>query len=115
MKKLGICMVLIFIVVGTPCFAQSNNDAQRIVGTWVQTGSSATWTYTFNSNGTFTYTDSYNNKYNFNGRYFISSGKIIIKIEQDSITMEYYISPDGKVLYISGGYRNAESGWYDKR
>jgi len=57
MKKSVICLALFFLFVGTICFAQSNNDAQRILGTWkCGTGDrDSFYTYTFNSNGTFVY------------------------------------------------------------
>jgi len=113
MKKLGICLVLILVVVGTPCFAQSNNDAQRIVGTWVKTEPSITYTYTFNPNGTFTYTDSRSNDYNRNGRYFVSNGKLIVRVEDGyTYIMDYYCSSDGKVLFLEKAF---SSGWFDKK
>ena len=120
MKKLGICLVLFFFVFGTSCFAQSSNDAQRIVGVW-RDGSR---TVTFNANGTYTYSGSGRGD-NDNGSYFVSGSNLIIKDQDcDREIYDYYLSSDGRrlVLNYRGGstgnnspYLTARYSWFEKQ
>jgi len=105
MKKFGICLILAFFVFGTSCFAQSNNDAQRIVGTWIH-GSGLS--YTFNSNGTWSYISSTGSSNN--GNYFFSGSKIILKLitSNDADVYDFYFSPNGRILVIG-------SAWFEKQ
>ena len=94
MKKLGICLIIL-ILVGTSCFAQSNNDAQRIVGTWKQ-GSN---TVTFNTNGTYAYTGGGGSD---NGNFAISGSDLIIKDKDGDVSIyNYYFSPNGRLLVLN--------------
>ena len=100
MKKFGICLVLVFIVIGSSCFAQSNNDAQRIVGTWVDQGGYDE--YVLNSNGTCSG--------RHNGRYFISGGKLIFST---NAIYDYYLSSDGRTLFLIDRYGSGT--WFNKQ
>ena len=108
MKKLG--LVLIIFTIGTLCFAQSNNPAQQIVGTWRGTYiDSDTSTFTFNSNGTFTATGWGNG----NGNYFISGSKLILSYRGlGAVVTDYYFSSDGRLLVFSV---NGYLGWFQKQ
>jgi len=112
MKKLGICLILFFSFLGTSCFAQSNNDAQRIVGTWVEANGSS---FTFNSNGTFSSISTINSDYNENGNYFISGSKIIFKIRTDVSIYDFYISQNGRILAINWSDSREDVFWYEKK
>jgi hypothetical protein len=82
--------------------AQSTDDTQRIVGTWV---SDVVGSYTFNVNGTVSST-----VYG-NGKYFISNSKLLLHFSR-TFAMEYYLSPDGRILVtVDGGTAR----WYGKR
>ena len=95
MKKTVIFVVLAMVVVGF-CAAQSANDAQRIVGTWV---SEEGYTFVFNANGTGTgsgFSDSYSS---LNGNFFWGvsiSGEIGIKITRGTFVRATYLSPDSR-------------------
>jgi hypothetical protein len=110
MKKVNLTklfFVVVFIgVVSTGIYAQSQNNEQRIVGTW--TGSYERWgapgrdgndpnypfTVVFNSNGT--------GKWGSDGTNFtygISSSKLIIYYERfNSEVYDYFFSPDGRLF-----------------
>jgi len=97
MKKLGIFFAL--FVLGTLCFAQSNNDAQRIVGTWSGNYLSRNCTFTFNANGT--YSASFYGS-NFSGNYILSGSKLLLENFQ-GIQHDYFFSADSRQLVIIGG------------
>jgi len=90
------------------CFAQSANDAQRIVGTWTVDD----FSLTLNANGTYT-----SNQWG-SGSYFVSNAKLILnKTDEPQLTslLSYYLSDDGKVLVLAD---NADSGsgiWLTKK
>ena len=91
MRKFRICLFFIFL--GTFCFAQSNNDAQRIVGTW----SNRDFTYTFNFDGTFLM--QYAGATNDRGNYIINNSKLILAYNSGSGGIyEFYIFPNGRIL-----------------
>jgi hypothetical protein len=96
MKKLGILLGLFFY--GVSCFAQSNNDAQRIIGTWRNTQNELIVTYTFNANGTFVF--QFRDYSPSNGNYFISDSKLIIAYNSGGTAevYEFYIFPNGRIL-----------------
>lgn len=102
MKKLGVCFALFFFIAGAVCFAQSNNDAQLIVGTW--TSPKGNSTFVFNANGTCSWNGS-------NRRYFVSNGKILL---DNFEAWDYYLSSDGKALFIMGR-SEYDRVWLDKK
>lgn len=99
MKRLIILLILALALNGL-CFAQSANDAQRIVGTWTVDD----FSLTLNANGTYS-----SNQWG-NGSYFVSNSKLILnKTDEPQLTslLSYYLSADGKVLVLAD---NADSG-----
>ena len=90
------------------CFAQSANDAQRIVGTWTVDD----FTLTLNANGTYS-----SNQWG-NGIYFVSNSKLILnKTDEPQLVsiLSYYLSADGKVLVLADN-NDSESGiWLVKK
>lgn len=90
MKKFT--MILIFVMVGAFCFAQSNNDAQKIIGTWKAGGV----TCTFNSNGTYAIQGVQEDL--GGGNYFINGGRLILQSGNNAVIRNFYFSSDGKVL-----------------
>ena len=101
---------LVFLIVGLVFFgacsaqnvnAHSSNDAQRVVGTWKSPGDTI---FTFNADGTFT-------QQSDNGRYFISSGKLIIMIGTSYRIYNIYISSNGRTLFLEG----SSNWWLDKQ
>jgi len=113
MKKLGICFVLVFLVSGTLCFAQSGNDAQRIVGTWSGSISSTNYsiTFTFNSNGTYS-VSGYNTA---TGNFIINNSKLLLERNGNvDRVFDYYFSTDGRQLVIIGGDSSYTS-WLKKQ
>jgi len=91
MKKLGLCLGLVFFVVGTS-FAQSNNDAQRFVGTWI----SGSHSIVFNADGTGTM-DGKNISFGIS-----PAGVFYMKLDnnQSGNTMGVYFSPDGRRMIL---------------
>jgi hypothetical protein len=103
MKKLRICLFLVFFVIGVSCFAQSGNDAQRIVGTWIIEGGGDN--IVFNSNGTFSGT------LFGNGKYFFNSGKLILS---SGFIFDIFLSSDNRVLFIVGR-TDIHGAWLNKQ
>jgi len=106
MKKAVIFVALAMALTGY-CAAQSaGNDSQRIVGTWISTLNdginTGTVTFVFNANGTCSSEGE-------NVKYFVSSGKIIFS---DNTIFDYYLSPDGKVLFL---IQDGRGYWFDKK
>jgi len=97
MKKAVVFVVLAMLVICS-CAAQSANDAQRIVGTWVSENiSNYTRTFVFNANGTGTRTDSDDGK-TFNFFWGVSaSGELFI----DGNFFKFALSPDGKRMFLN--------------
>jgi len=98
--KRFIAFVVFALALTGLCFAQSANDAQRIVGTWTVED----FTLTLNANGTYS-----SNQWG-NGSYFINNSKLILnKTDEPQLTslLSYYLSADGKVLVLAD---NADSG-----
>ena len=95
MKKTVIFVVLAMVLFGS-CAAQSANDAQRIVGTWVEElGSIKLATYVFNANGTGTV--SYDGK-TYNIFWGVSSSGELTAIGQEwgNSTGKFFLSSDGR-------------------
>jgi len=119
MKKVLVVFIVGFVFFGCTSKnieAQSSNDSQRIVGTWVgiaKFGSSEEYRYvfTFNSNGTFTSSNTYNNETGSSGIYFLGGlnetglSNIFLKLDNTgaiSYTIaSYSISPNGRILVLS--------------
>jgi len=104
MKKITIVLILLMLEVSL--FAQTNNDVQRIIGTWK---SPDNITIIFNADGTFS-------QGGISGRYFVMSGKLITTttVYDRSINIIYnmYISSNGKILFLESSSSNL---WYDKQ
>jgi hypothetical protein len=89
---------------GSLSVQSTNNDAQRIVGTWVASygdyGGVYNMTYAFNSNGTFIILNSADNSQLEDGRYFVSNSKLILASGNldFALVIDYYLSVDGKIL-----------------
>ena len=102
MKKIISCaFVLLFLFfISINCFAQSsNNNEQRLVGTWISLHNSE-YTFTFNSNGT------------ISGEYFSQSnwaaaGDILLlfgrggNLSENISQRRFQISNDGRTLIIN--------------
>jgi hypothetical protein len=107
MKKAIIFVVLAMVVVGF-CAAQSANEAQRLVGTWIGTFSNntttTTITYVFNANGTGTLTGADGKTSNIFWGISVS-GEIYISFNnngigtRDTTFIKFAMSPDGKRLF----------------
>jgi hypothetical protein len=112
LKKIGFCLMF-FILITILCFAQSNNDEQRIVGTWSGTFRNTNIAYTFNSNGTVTYRLGSTVS---NGNYFINGIKMIIRLGSEAMIFEYYLSPNGRVLVFAQGHMQGyDAIWLEKQ
>ena len=92
--------------------AQSSNDSQRIVGTWLYGGGSS---FIFNDNGTYSFTYPSYTTFNHNGNYFVSGSKIVLKRNDSNSAnvYDFYISPNGRILVIN--WSNSDSEWYEKQ
>ena len=105
MKKLGICLFI--IVLGVSCTqnnveAQSNNNAQRIIGTWIGDYSFSDATLTFNANGTFE--SSGHPDFRGSGNYIVTDSLLILENMAGSVRIiYYYFSTDARVLVLSLG------------
>ena len=107
MKKVIVCLFFALTLNGL-CFAQSANDAQRIVGTWTVDN----FSLTLNANGTYS-----SNQWG-NGVYFVNNSKLILnKTDEPQVVsiLSYYLSADGKVLVLADN-NDSESGiWLVKK
>jgi hypothetical protein len=97
---------LIILVLGAPCFAQSSDEVQLVLGTWRNVHRSET--ITFNSNGTYTQIVGADN---YNGHYFISDKKLIRRIGNDILVGEIIFSSNGRSFVLFG--RNGWA-WFEK-
>ena len=81
-------------------YAQSTNDAQRFVGTWLT--SDGKTKITFNANGTYT---SSGDVEIGNGDYMFSNSKLITHsgTNDSADVRDYYFSINGRILVISRG------------
>jgi len=94
MKNLGIGIILALSILVTSCLNQSNNDAQRIVGTWTghNNNTSPPNTITFTADGTYSWGGS-----SIKVNYFVNNGKILTN---EYLIWDYYLSPDGTTLFL---------------
>ena len=95
-KKWVLCfyfiMVIIFVTSGL--YAQSTNNGQRLVGTWIYDEDGSIWT--FNSDGTL-YAKS--GSETMSGYWGVSVNNRIILITDGSSTLcEFFLSPDDRTL-----------------
>ena len=91
--SIGLILFLNFIPL--MLFAQTHNDGQRLVGTWIFDEDNSI-SITFNSNGTFLHNDGRA------GEWYIDENKIILFTIE--VTEEYFlsISPDGRrIIFIN--------------
>ena len=94
MKKAIVFVVLVMMVIGSLA-AQSANDAQRLVGTWVFEYGDNNFTYVFNANGTGTINadgETYNIFWGISASSILS---ILVK-DETSFTDTFHLSPDGR-------------------
>jgi len=110
MKRFIISFLFTFALIGL-CYAQSANDAQNIVGTWLIDD----FSLTFNANGT------YDSSQWGNGNYFVSNSKLILNNTDDiqmavsALILTYYLSPDGKVLVLEDSGGDSSGIWLNKK
>ena len=110
MKKFIIGFIFAFVLIGL-CYAQSANDAQRILGTWLVDD----FSLTFNANGT------YASSQWGNGNYFVSNSKLILNDTDDvqmaisAIILTYYLSADGRVLVLDDSNGDGTGIWLNKK
>jgi len=90
MKKALIFSIIILVLCGS-CFAQNTNNAQRIIGTWVDPSGNTTWV--FNANGTLTQTWSSGESSN----YKFGVTETMLYFDR---AYSYSISSDGKTLIL---------------
>ena len=102
-------------------FAQSNNDAQRIVGTWKTEGEEVI--FTFNANGTFTFSGanvfhlSANNTDRREGNYMVANSKLILRTtgaRASNSPRDFYLSTDGKILVFEYSYYKDDEDRYSR-
>jgi hypothetical protein len=88
MKKIVFSIFLLILFIGS-CAAQNANNAQKIIGTWIDT-TDTTWT--FKSDGTFG---------NDQGKYSVADTKLIILTTNGNLSLySIFISDNGKTLII---------------
>ena len=111
---LGFAVLLFFGFSSFSCFAQSSNNDQRIVGTWVYTDSDGdTFTYVFNANGSGTYKATYTAASKAGAsaeeiaraeavKSFTYGFSVVGEMMSDNgPSGKIYFSPDGRTLFIS--------------
>jgi len=106
--KRFIVFVVFALALNGLCFAQSANDAQRIVGTWTIDD----FSLTLNTNGTYT-----SSQWGI-GSYFVSNAKLIFnKTDEPQMTsiLSYYLSADGKVLVLADNGDSSGGIWLVKK
>ena len=95
MKKLVVFIVLAMVVIASSV-AQSTNNAQRIIGTWVDNGSGKTWV--FNANGTVSGYDEDDDAFTYN--FGVADTKLAILDRGDLDIFNISISSDGRTLIL---------------
>jgi hypothetical protein len=108
-NKLALSLGVLLFFSLLPCYAQSSNNEQRIVGTWagVDRYTDSLGTLVFNYNGTVT---GY-----ITGRYFFSNSKLLIRTNDSIQEISYYFSSDGRILVLSGNNIGASPHWLEKQ
>ena len=94
---------LLFILVSISLFAQSSNNEQRLVGTWVCDLNGLRWI--FNSNSTFSGNISGED---ISGKYAAVGDKIVLVIRDYSIGGDFRISNDNITLILLFGIEGFE-------
>jgi hypothetical protein len=95
MKRIAAFVVWAMVLIG-PCAAQSTNNAQRIIGAWVDNNTGQTWT--FNANGTVSGTDEDGDGFNY--KFGIADTKMAVSGDGDFAIFNISISPDGRTLIL---------------
>jgi hypothetical protein len=100
MKKMAAGLIFVALMVScakTGVNAQSNDDLQRIVGTWAGVDGDndpLNGTLVFNADGTCSGL--------LTGKYFFSNSVLCIRGENEVRVVGFYFSPDGKTLVLTG-------------
>jgi hypothetical protein len=94
-NKVLILTGILLLIIACNVFAQSNNNQQKIIGTWVASDGT---TCVFNANGTCNFDGE-------NARYFVIESKLFIKktgkdAGRDAEITNFDISFDGKILVL---------------
>jgi hypothetical protein len=116
MKKAVIFVVLAMVLIGS-CFAQSANNAQRIIGTWVDNNTGKTWV--FNANGTVSGADEDGDTFSY--KFGVTDAKIAFFDDGTLNIFNLSISSDGKTLILEmsissrGDLYLEASYWFTKR
>jgi hypothetical protein len=101
--KFVLCFVILLVFSSFSSYAQSTNNDQRIVGTWMYTGTDDGVTYTttivFNANGSGSTTETYRGETSIvTFTYgFSVDGELI---SDNGPRGKIYFSPDGRTLFI---------------
>jgi hypothetical protein len=95
MKRAVIFIVLAIVAIASSA-AQSANNAQRIIGTWVDNGSGKTWV--FNANGTVSGYDEDDDAFVY--KFGATDTKLAIIDSGDLDIFNISISSDGKILIL---------------
>ena len=99
MKKTVVFVVLAMVLIGS-CAAQSANDAQRLVGTWVTEDGK---TLVFNANGTGTGSGWRDSDRDGNIFWGVSiSGILGIRFPNENWEQIFFLSPDSKRMILRG-------------
>jgi len=84
--------ILLLCFLSLELFAQSQNNEQRIVGTWVDENDGKVWVFNINGTGTVDGTEL---------KWGVAQNKIAMIINSETLIMDYTISSDGRTLLIS--------------
>jgi hypothetical protein len=102
MKRVVVLVFFAMVVIGSCAPQSANNDAQRIVGTWVSEDGQTT--HVFNANGTGTWkgiTISYG--ISAVGKICLSSSEYALNSSGGSVLIyDLYFSPDGRRMILDG-------------
>jgi membrane-bound inhibitor of C-type lysozyme len=104
MKRIVIFWFLAIVLVCS-CFAQSVNNAQRIIGTWVDNNTGKTWV--FNANGTVSGSDEDGD--NFEYKFGVAETKLAISDSGDLDIFTISLSSDGRTLILDKSIRSSGS------
>ena len=95
MKRFGVFVVLTVLLVSS-CAAQSVNNAQRIIGTWVDNNTGKTWV--FNANGTVSGTDEDGDDFQY--KFGFTDTKLVFSDDSTLNVFNFSISSDGRTLIL---------------
>ena len=91
MKNKCIIALLLFLFTTLGSYAQTSNNEQRLVGTWVTEGNEETWIFNSAGSGTWRWGTT---------RYGAAGNRIAIYWGGDTSILEYYLSTDGRTLIL---------------